>query len=399
MSLARVKHASELPHALLEILALPDAEQHKQFMTSQVSTWKARNPLVWSGFGVPAKLLRQVVQGSITQTEHGKSWWSSSAVALFLGFSAEDIHFQNEMDEAVLDRDVNFTMDTNALAKRRLKMPKIPRTWQDIHNFLHRILTAYPTWWSTQCQVYQFVTRLLQAMARDDIYQALTSDASWCSRMGPEIVQCCLQIERAEGMHVVKSFHFLHSDYHHIPFYFHHDMEGLVRRCLKDVPTGIRGTYFTGLAPALVTGPSTPAVITGPSASTNGNVPPGSTPGNANPGNPQLRQPGPGRQRQQVERRNPHHHPLIKAFWDGVPADRKGTPIQVICRKVGTSTNQVLALLGLGPQACGGFHLKGACRRPNCTFDHSVQQVPDEGARQVSAKLTEGMAALTAPQA
>ena len=102
---------------------------------------------------------------------------------------------------------------------------------------------------------------------------------------------------------------------------------------------------------------------------------------------------------QQVERRNPHHHPLIKAFWDGVPADRKGTPIQVICRKVGTSTNQVLALLGLGPQACGGFHLKGACRRPNCTFDHSVQQVPDEGARQVSAKLTEGMAALTAPQA
>ena len=392
MSFARVKYASDLPHCLLELLEQTQEDQHGHFMSHQLVQWKKRQGLVWSGYGVPAKLLRWVIQGNITQKDTSKKWWTGSLVALMLGFRQHEIDRLNELDETERSSHLQLTVEATNLSKLRMKMPIIPQTTPEILNFLKRVQQVSSSWYSTDFQLGQFASKLLHSIQEHDMHQALLQDSQWARVMGPEIVQCALMIERQEGLHIVSRHDFEQLHYHGIRFFQYRNIDNLVEGCLQAAPNRVRTFYFEGLAPS-----HGPRAIQGNNltGTTQGTPQNNTAPGSGNPANsrsPTANNTGTA-VGQPITRLNDQFHPLIKAFWDNQPENLRRTPISRICSKVGTNTSGLLRLLGLPSQACGGYHLKGVCRR-NCRNDHTQRQVQDDAASQVVDKLTTGMAAI-----
>jgi hypothetical protein len=90
-------------------------------------------------------------------------------------------------------------------------------------------------------------------------------------------------------------------------------------------------------------------------------------------------------------RANPQLHPHFRAFWSGVPPARQNDPLGRWLATANTSTTRALDLLGLAPDDCGRFHLKGNCNFNNCRLKHVPSQLDPRKVEQVVTLLQTGM--------
>jgi hypothetical protein len=94
-----------------------------------------------------------------------------------------------------------------------------------------------------------------------------------------------------------------------------------------------------------------------------------------------------------VPARNNEQFPqALRTFWASVPAAHQSDSMSRWLQTVQTSTNGCLQLLGLTPEACGLYHLKGSCSRRNCTLQHNAHTYPQAAVDTVVGHLRNGLA-------
>ena len=78
------------------------------------------------------------------------------------------------------------------------------------------------------------------------------------------------------------------------------------------------------------------------------------------------------------DKHNPDFHPKFKAFWDGVDSRHREAKLSDLCYAAGQANNESMNVtkltvaMGLNPNNCGTYYVRGRCKTGGCTKDHSV---------------------------
>ena len=133
-----------------------------------------------------------------------------------------------------------------------------------------------------------------------------------------------------------------------------------------------------------------------PTDTRNGNPGPPTGPTNPGPADRQrtLRPPpgaGTNHNPRHHPEQNPRHHPDLRTFFASLPENRRNEQLARWLGAVRSSTAECLQELGLSPNDCGHFHLKGSCARPTCDRTHTPRDLPQAAVTSVCTRLRQGL--------
>ena len=377
MSFCHVQRLIDCPAPLLDLLEQPKTEQYSFFNVHILPILIRRDRTAFANFHFTAASILRICELNLTAADPSRPW-HDGILGACMRRSADDLRSINQLVEA--RQETNIQINAAHVARINSRAPIVPHSMQELLHFLHRahqlLDLLFPH--SVMCLALRLV---LDKLIDKGHFLALDRSASWLSMKPKETVFHLLQLERDEFTTVLPVEQIVDSTAQ--PNWFHHpDLRSIVNQCVQPGRTTDDTQLPHGLK--ITAPPPQPR----PTDTRNGN--PGPPTGPTNPG-PADRQrtlrppPGAG------TNNNPRHHPDLRTFFASLPENRRNEQLARWLGAVRSSTAECLQELGLSPNDCGHFHLKGSCARPTCDRTHTPRDLPQAAVTSVCTRLRQGL--------
>jgi hypothetical protein len=234
------------------------------------------------------------------------------------------------------------------------------------------------------CSLGHLAKAIYQALLKHR--HALEADATWLSFKPGEIVYLLCDAAKEEFTHCIPFRAFLEGDI--TGAYQPPNVASLVDKCVSPVHAVLQSVLPKDLRQRPLPGPAPRPAPNG--TSNRGAATPGNRGRTANtsatpPANPQA-----NNRNNPNHRANPNFHANFKNFWQSLPPEHQQASILPWLTRANSSTAQVLDQLGLTPDDCGKYHIRGSCQHRNCTRQHISRALDPRHVDAVIAVLHHG---------
>ena len=379
MGHARVTAPDQLPgvwHQLFEQATKSD--RMLWFKGTCVNHLKQQVPMGFNNFSYPP----QFVEALHDLTLSDDQLWHKGLVGFHLRRSRDDIHHLNRLEEANQNQNVTLSVGPNDLHRLQVQTPVPIQDMSELIAFLQRLDIGCSMWFPG-CDV-AIAARLALALLLDGPHSRLATDPDWMRIKPNELIWILRTIEVAQFGTVLSE-----ADFHNDgpQFYSDPNIAARLHQWLAPAPTVSNSVLPKELRPR----PAPHRPGGNPGGGRGGGTPRGTPPGPPNNGRPpNNRRPhdSPGNAALQ----NQQFPPALRAFWDSVPANKQHIYMSAFFQAATTSTRGCLQILGLPSNACGLYHMRGACPRRNCSLSHDQFNYPQPAVDTVVGHLRQGLA-------
>ena len=385
MSIANVSSADLLNSHLKTLHNTDKTDRPQWFKINLKPLLLQRDPEAFTNFDYPAEFFDQFCDVKLTAPSTD-SWWECF-VAHQIRRSKEDIQHLNRLHSSRGDHRLQLQITPGNLAQLSSKAPVPISTLSELFSFLKRVWHC-STLFFPCCHLGHLAKAIYQALLEQR--HALETDTTWLSFKPGEIVYHLCRAAELEFTHCIPLRDFLEgrTDGAYQP----PNTATLVDKCVSPAPSINQNFLPRELRqrapplppPAQLPGPTQRPAATGarhrgaPTLPTRGST----TTNNGAP--PPAPRGDPG------GRTNPHYHPHFKTFWQSLPQDQQNSSILPWLSRANTSNNNILDTLGLTPDDCGKFHIRGACQGRLCHRRHNPRPLDPRQVDAVIAVLHHG---------
>ena len=385
MSFSRVQSLDALSTALKQFYDQPKSQRYSYWSYHVMPILRQRDPRAFNGFEFTAAFVERFADANLTSLDPSKPWWDGLTGSC-LWRNVDEVGEMNQLLETRTDR--NIHINVSQIGRLTSKAPTIPATMAELLEFLARLLALLELF-VPLCSYNLILHRITAHMNMHNRVRNWANSPEYLRLKIPECILMLLRLERVEFNSIVPVEQLLDPTTE--PDWFDPgDLETWVRDAVNPTRVCVEQDFPRGLVPR--------AAPTHPQSGHQRDTPP--QPPNRRPQappTPQDRLPDGRRDttpgNPAIPHINPQHHPSLRDFFASVPQQRQRDSLQRWLTAVQTSTNQCMTQLGLTGRDCGFYHIRGECRRPHCTRNHTPRELPQEAVTAVCTKLRQGLQA------
>jgi hypothetical protein len=320
--------------------------------------------------------------------------WYKSITGSCITRNQEQIQYHNRVQDAYANQNVTLNVGPNDLHKLQAQAPVPITDMVELIYTLQRI-DALASMFFPQCVVATAARTALQFLLNNGTHSRLATDTEWMRIKPNELIWLLRNFEHAEFSHVLSEQEFAGPE---LPnFYMDHSLPQQLQQWFAPSAMFSNTVLPKELCPrlAIQLPPVVGAAVNQQHATTQRHDRGSSTSASAPANRPRPNTQGSTTNATLANapaRNNEQFPQALRTFWALVPAAHQSDSMSRWLQTVQTSTNGCLQLLGLTPEACGLYHLKGTCSRRNCTLQHNAHTYPQAAVDKVVGHLRNGLA-------